>query len=903
MQKASPANSEWLTRKRIIDGKLREAGWEIVSFQAAKGMPSHDALAVEEFPTANGPADYALMHGNRVLGVVEAKKLSIGPQNVLLQAERYSKGIEQAAVGSGAFGVPFLYSTNGEVIWHSDVRNPLNVSREIAAFHTPAALQEFLGRDLDLAVERLRQTPNDGTRLRPYQRDANTSIEAAIAGRRRRMLVAMATGTGKTFTIVNEIYRLMKAGVAKRVLFLVDRRALAVQAVRAFSSFEAEPGLKFDNIYEVYSQRFQRQDFGEEEKFDPKTLPEQYLMNPKPGAAFVYVSTIQRTTINLFGREDVFGAGVGLDDEGVDEDASIIRMPIHAFDLIVADECHRGYTSSETAIWRRALDHFDAIKIGLTATPAAHTTTLFQDVVARYDYETAVAEGHLVDYDVVKIRSEVRMNGIFLEEGQEVKRVDPATGARALDFLEDERRFDTAAIERDITSPDSNRRILEEIKTYALEHEAQTGRFPKTLIFAVNDLPHTSHADSLVTLAREVFGRGESFVRKITGSASVDRPLQYIREFRNRPVPGIVVTVDMLTTGVDIPDLEYIVFLRPVKSRILFTQMLGRGTRKGEKYTDKSHFVVFDCFDGTLLEYFRNTTDIAEDPPTSPTRTIPEIIGDIWANRDRDYNTRVLVKRLHRVDKEMSGAARDEFTRFIPNGDVAAFARELPRRLQQEFTATMGLLRDPAFQELLVHYERRQRVFLISEETRDEVSSEWLVRGADGREYRPADYLAAFAEFVRTHESDIDAIGVLLKRPRRWTPGALQELREKLSAAPQRFTLENLQKAHQIRDRKAMADIISMVKHAADAQNPLLTAAERVDNAFHRLTAGREFTAEQRVWIDRIRAHMQENLSLDRQDFELQPAFTRHGGWGKAVRVFGPRLAELIEDVNQQVAA
>ena len=218
------------------------------------------------------------------------------------------------------------------------------------------------------------------------------------------MLVAMATGTGKTFTLVNEIYRLMKSGVAKRVLFLVDRRALAAQAVRAFGSFEAEQGLKFDKVYEVFSQRFQKEDFGEEEKFDPKVLPSSYLLTPKAGNAFVYVSTIQRMTINLFGREAVWGG-----EEEIEDDAEKLDIPIHAFDLIVADECHRGYTSSEAGIWRKTLDHFDAVKIGLTATPAAHTTSYFKDIVYRYEYERAVREGFLVDYDAVKVKSNVRL--------------------------------------------------------------------------------------------------------------------------------------------------------------------------------------------------------------------------------------------------------------------------------------------------------------------------------------------------------------------------------------------------------------------------------------------------------------------------------------------------------------
>ena len=218
-----------------------------------------------------------------------------------------------------------------------------------------------------------------------------------------------------------------------------------------------------------------------------------------------------------------------------------------------------------------------------------------------------------MDYDAVRIRSGVRINGVFLQAGDQVDNVDPETGSRELDVLEDERDYPAADVEQKITVPDSNRRILEEIKRYAEEHEREYGRFPKTLIFAAQDLQHRSHADQLVSQARIIFGRGEDFVAKITGK--VDRPLQRIREFRNRPHPGIVVTVDLMSTGVDIPDLEFIVLLRPVKSRILFEQILGRGTRKGEQYPDKSHFVVFDCFDGTLLEYFRTATGMTIEPP------------------------------------------------------------------------------------------------------------------------------------------------------------------------------------------------------------------------------------------------------------------------------------------------
>ncbi|HWR17718.1 MAG TPA: type I restriction-modification enzyme R subunit C-terminal domain-containing protein [Terriglobales bacterium] len=775
----------------------------------------------------------------------------------------------------------------------------MNRSREISLFHTPAALEEKLKRDFDESLGLLQLLPNNHPRVRPYQREANQAVEMAISERKRNMLVAMATGTGKTFTTVNQIYRLMKTGVARRILFLVDRRALAAQALRAFASFDAEPGLKFDNVYEVYSQRFRREDLGEEDKFDPKVLPASYLLSPKPGSAFVYISTIQRMTINLFGRDAVWGIG----DEEIDEDAAKLDIPTHVFDLVVADECHRGYTSSQAGLWRMTLNHFDAIKLGLTATPASHTTSFFKHLVYRYEYERAVQEGFLVDYDVVNIRSNVRINGIFLNEGEEVGLVNPETGAKKLDVLEDERQFDTSKIEHEITSPDSNKKILEEIKRYTLQHEERYGRFPKTLIFAANDLPHTSHADQLVDIARDVFGHGDSFVQKITGSPTVDRPLQRIREFRNRPHPAIAVSVDMMTTGVDIPDLEYIVFLRPIKSRILFEQMIGRGTRKGEKLTDKSHFVVFDCFDGTLLQYFKDTTGVTEEAPTPPTRTISEIIEDIWQNRDRDYNVRCLVKRLQRIDKEMSGEAREQFSAFVPDGDMAAFAKMLPQDLHQNFTKVMNLLRDVAFQDLLLHYQRKLRVFLIAHGTQDTVSSEWLVRGSDGNEYKPRDYLTAFVQYVHSHQSDIDAISILLNAPRDWSPGALQELRQKLSAAPQRFTVENLEKAHRTMYKKAMVDIISMVKHAADSQSPLLTAAERVDRALDKIARGRSFNELQRQWLERIRVHLQENLSIDQEDFESQPALSRYGGWSRAVDVFEGYLPGLLTELNMAIAA
>ncbi|HEV2174229.1 MAG TPA: DEAD/DEAH box helicase family protein, partial [Nitrospira sp.] len=745
--------------------RLVAAGWKYAPTCEQPKARQLAHSAVPELPTTAGPADYALCDGGEIRGVVEAKKVTLGPQGVLPQAERYSRAILQDPRYQGEFGVPFLYSTNGEITWFHDVRHPLNRSRKIATFHTPGALAESLTRDYDAELARLDPIPPN-SRLRPYQHEANAAIEAALRERKRKLLLTMATGTGKTLTLVNEVYRLMKSGVARRVLFLVDRRVLAAQAVQAFSAFEAEPGLKFDKIYELYSQSFHREDL-EESDFDPKVLPTKYLTNPKLGQAFVYVSTVQRMAINLFGK----GVLSGFDGES-EEDADQLNIPIHAFDLVIADECHRGYSTKEMSVWRNTLDHFDAITVGLTATPAQHTTSYFENIVYRYEYSRAVAEGYLVDYDVVKVSSGVRMHGVFLEPGEEVQEVDPTTGTKQLDLIEDERVFDTTKIEHEITAPDSNRKILEEVRRYALEHELEYKRLPKILIFADNDMPHTSHADQLVDLARDIFGQGEAFVQKITGR--VDRPLQKIREFRNRPSPKVVVTVDLLTTGVDVQDIEFIVFLRPVKSRILFEQMLGRGTRKSDRYPDKSHFVVFDCFDGTLLAYFKNATAMTAEPPESDGKSTGDIIEEIWNNHDRDYNVRRLIRRLRRVEKEMAGEAREQFAKYVPDGDIGQFTDQLTKLLHTSFTGIMKTLRDKGFQDLLQNYPRGKRTFLIASGVEDTVTSERLIKGADGKDYKPEDYLAAFSAYVSSNQEHIAALSILLSRPQGWGTDALR---------------------------------------------------------------------------------------------------------------------------------
>jgi type I restriction enzyme, R subunit len=888
---------EWLTRKKRIDGRLTRVGWRIVRFSESIVLASLDKVAVEELPTASGPADYGLFVAGKLLGIVEAKKVTVNPQNVLEQAKRYAAGAFNGVGNWDGLRVPFLYATNGEIIWHLDVRREKRVSRQLKGFHSAEALQGLFDRDSGPARDRLLQTPPEQIgRLRSYQRNCILAVEKEIIAGRRDLLAAMATGTGKTFLTVAQMYRLLESKLIRKILFLVDRKALAAQAVREFNAFNTPKGNKFTQEYEVYSQRFQREDFGDDSPFDPKVLPNEYLTAPKSSHTFVYVSTIQRMARNLFGAEAAFPQSPN--DPDYDEDADKLDIPIWAFDLIVADECHRGYSAQELSLWRDTLQHFDAIRIGLTATPAAHTVALFGEPVFRYGVEQAIREGYLVDYEAVLVKSNVRINGVFLKEGEQVGKIDTQTGEEEFDQVEDERAFSAEDVEREITAPDSNRKIIEEVAKHAYAHEVQTERFPKVLIFAVNDIPHASHADQLVRVCREVFNQGDDFVQKITGNPNVDRPLQRIREFRNRPKPKIVVTVDMLSTGVDIPALEFIVFLRPVKSRILWEQMLGRGTRRCDDI-NKSKFVIFDCFDGTLIRYFKDVSNFKIESPEKPTLSIPQIIENIWQNIDRQYHCNVLVKRLRRIEKDMSGEAREQFAKWIANGDVGRFAGDLLRSLRENFTDTMKLLRNPEFQRLLIEYPRAKRSFWVSYETRDEVISR--VEERFGAYTTAPDYLNAFSKFVRENQNQIAAIKILLERPKDWNPHALDQLRQTLRQND--FNEAKLKEAHGRVHHKQLADIISMVKHAARDELPILTAEERVEAAIASIRSRHEFSSEQLQWLGFIQNHLVSNLSINLDDLENQPVFTDRGGVTRARKLFGAELPKLIDELNLGLAA
>jgi type I restriction enzyme R subunit len=334
------------------------------------------------------------------------------------------------------------------------------------------------------------------------------------------------------------------------------------------------------------------------------------------------------------------------------------------------------------------------------------------------------------------------------------------------------------------------------------------------------------------------------------------------------------------------------VFLRPVKSRILWVQMLGRGTRKCPEI-NKTKFVVFDCFDGTLIQYFKNTTDFEIQPPARTPLTLPQIIENIWQNVDRDYHVRVLAKRLRRIEKDMSGEARTEFAKWIPEGDIGAFAGKLSTLIKQDFTTTMKLLRNEDFQRLLLEYQRAYVPFYVAYGAEDHVSSKKVERFG---KYETAEgYLEAFSRFVKENADKVDALTILLKRPRDWRPKALEDLRR--AFVLNQFDERKLQEAHKIASHKALADVISIVKHAATTQEPVLTAEERVNQAMQKLAAKHKFNTEQLQWLSLVREQLIKNLTIDEDDFENTPLLHGRGGTARARQVFG-ELRLLVSQLN-----
>ncbi len=889
---ASAVQLDEADTRKLIDQQLRQAGWEadsvILKYNKGARPEKNRNRAIAEWPTESGPADYVLFVGLTPVAVVEAKRKNVDVSGALQQSKRYSRTFTPTADttlpaenwGSNAeYRIPFAFSSNGRPflrqlatksgIWFCDLRRADNLGHPLDGWYTPEGVTALIKRDEARAHEQLAKTPfNYGFPLRHYQQDAILAAEQAIEAGQREMLLAMATGTGKTKTCIALIYRLLKAQRFRRILFLVDRSALGEQAANAFKDTRMENLQTFADTFGI------------------KELEEQA---PDTDTA-VHIATVQGMVQRLlFAAEDNTPPAVD------------------QYDCIVVDECHRGYLLdrelSDTEMtfrgyedyiskYRRVLDYFDACKIGLTATPALHTTQIFGPPIYTYSYREAVIDGFLVDYEPpVQIKTELSTNGIAWRVGEEVKVYDVRRNEIDLFTTPDEIKLDIDDFNRKVITEAFNRVVC----TY-LAQELDPASRHKTLIFCATD----THADMVVDLLKKAFevqygSVDDDAVIKITGAA--DKPLQLIRRYKNERSPNVAVTVDLLTTGIDVPEICNLVFLRRVNSRILFDQMLGRATRLCD-FDGTDEKVAFRVFDAVrIFEAIGTMTamrPVVVDPKISFSQLAQELVGvndDDARQLVRDqFLAKLQGKKRHLSEK----SARDFETRAGMSPD--AFIKKLKAMPIAEVAA--WFTQNPDLGEVLDRKgEGVTQPILISDHEDALYSAE---RGY-GKAKRPEDYLKEFSAFIRSHSNDIPALMTVLTRPRELTRKQLRELALELDKAG--FTETGLATAwREMTNQDIAARIVGFIRQAAIG-DALLPYSERVDHALQKLLASRPWTAPQRDWLKRIAAQTKANGLVDREAIDDPDLVFRRegGGFSRLDKIFNGELQQVLEAFNDSL--
>jgi len=860
-----------------VDRDLTRAGWiaDSTTRRWALGARPDKGVqqAIAEVPTSDGVADYVLFDGFDALAVVEAKAAQVDVPGALEQAKRYALAtlpspavLAAGGPWAGGVRVPFVFATNGRAffpqlkersgIWFAPLHRPAEPPRPLAGWYTPEGLRRALALDPVRAHQRLAAEPTAYLGLRPYQLRAIAAAEDALSRNARRILLAMATGTGKTRTCLGFLYRTLKAQRFRRILFLVDRTPLADQAMEQFATTHLEGARSLHEIYDVKSL-----DDGD---IEPDTR--------------VHVATVQGLIHRLFGGDDPSHV-----------------PPVDQYDCIVVDECHRGYTldaemsdtemqyrSAEAYLstFRRAIEHFDAVCIGLTATPALHTTQIFGRPVYQYRFRDAVLDGWLVDQEpIVRIRTQRAAEGIYLPAGTEVQRWDPARNTAALDVLPDAVQYNLDDFNARVIVESFNRVVCEE-----LVRQIDPDTPGKTLVFCVND----AHADTVVRCLREALAsiRGitdPDVVAKITGKAH--RPKQMLKRFRLERLPDIAVTVDLLTTGVDVPAINCLVFLRAVQSRILYEQMLGRATRLcGE--IQKSSFKVFDAVGVTeALHAVSTMAPVAADPSFT--------FGQLAAELDRAVDDTVrddildqLVARLRARIARLSPQGAERFASHA--GDEPAAVLDALRALAPDEHA-LWWSDHPALLRWLDEATGRPQGPIVFEGD-DEV----IAVVQDVGMGLPEEYLDAFGAFITQNVNLIPALQVVVQRPRDLTRATLKELRSLL--ADQGYREPSLQAAwKQTRNADIAAGIVGHIRQKA-LGSPLLAYELRIDAALAHLLASRVWTEEQARWLQRIALQMRHEVVVDRESLEFG-AFAAHGGARTLDRVFGGEVEAVLGDL------
>ena len=880
----SGINLDEASTRAIIDQQLRSAGWEAdtVALRYAKGArPTKGRyLAIAEWPTASGPADYALFAGLTLVGVVEAKRRNRNVMSVLQQAERYAADITldgpllHTGAPWGDFRAPFVFATNGRPylrqletasgIWRRDLRRSTNPASALMGWPTPQGLLDQLEADRDAAEAALQaQGFNFGFDLRPYQRKAIEAVEKGLAEDRPHMLIGMATGTGKTKLAIAMLYRLIAAKRFRRVCFVVDRSALGEQTEREFQTTKVVSGKAFAEIFGL------------------KGLGD---VSPDPETR-IHICTIQGLV-----RRTLFAA--------TPEDAPSVDQ----YDLMVIDECHRGYlldkemSDSELSFrdqddyvskYRRVLDYFDATKIGLTATPALHTVQIFGEPVFRYSYREAVVDGFLIDHEPpIRITTALSRDGIHFVAEEEVAFVHAPTGQMELFRLPDSLDFEVESFNRTVITEPFNRAVADELTRHIDLSEPD-----KTLIFAASD----AHADIVVKVMREAFREAygdieDAAIQKLTGS--VDKVGKLILSYRNDALPKVAVTVDLLTTGIDIPKITNLVFLRRVNSRILYEQMLGRATRLCPEI-GKETFRIFDAVD--LYERLQNLTEM-RPVAADPNRTLTELLEELAAIDDErhraDVRDQIIVKLNRRLSK-LSAEARAKAQLAAgesPEETLQRFRSGAPSELAGWVRARPGL--GPALD--LETSGGTPPLVPISQHA-DAVID--VSRGY-GTASRPEDYLDAFTAFVRGNLNQIAALSIVVQRPRDLTRAQLRDLRLQLDA--QGFTDANIRRAwSEAKNEDIAASIIGYVRQAA-LGDPLVPYADRVRRAVDTVIRKGIWTDLQKRWLHRIGEQLQKEIVVDRESLDEEP-FKADGGFRVINKRLDGKLESVLADLSEEL--
>ncbi|MCE7922192.1 MAG: restriction endonuclease subunit R [Haliscomenobacteraceae bacterium CHB4] len=904
-----------------IDVLLQQSGWAVqdrngINWSAGLG------IAVREYPTSEGPADYILFVDRKPVGVIEAKREEKGES--LATVEDQSQGYRSAKLQYlDNAPLPFAYESNGEVTWFTDHLDPKPRSRREFSFHRPETFREWLKQPKSLRARLQELPPLDTTGLRDCQVKAIHNLETSFKSARPRALIQMATGSGKTFTAITFIYRLLKFADAKRILFLVDTKNLGEQAEQEFMAFEpTDDKRKFTELYTV------------------QRLNSPYI---SPGS-HVCISTIQRL-YSILKDED-------LDEQAEQENPNerwlpkeplpVVyneKIPPEFFDFIVIDECHRSIYN----LWKQVLDYFDAFLVGLTATPDARTFGFFREnVVSEYTHEQAVLDGVNVGYNVYLIETKITKEGATVNAGEYIERREKLSRRKRWELLDEEESYSATALDRDVVNPSQIRRVIRTFRDKLPEIFPHRREVPKTLIFAKTD----SHAEDIIRMVREEFGEGNEFCKKITYQ-SKEAPKSVLAQFRNEYNPRIAVTVDMIATGTDVKPLECLLFMRDVKSRNYFEQMKGRGTRTlGEddlrKVTPsaasgKTHFVIVDAV-GVTKTLKTDSRPLERRPSAS----LKDLLGAVLMGaRDEDLYTS-LANRLIRLDRQLDEQERSEFRQEAGGKTASHIAAALlaaydPDRIEEKAREmhTLPADRQPEApqlaeaQEALI--EAAGRVFSgplneyienlrrVHEQLLDHLNLDELRHAGwdTSSGERGAGLIEGFREYIETYKDEVAAFRIFYEQPyqqRHWTYRMVKEILEHLKRhrpqlAPFRIyeayaELDNIPKDQ---PKSELIALVAILRRELGLDARLDPWDEKVrrnfqDWAFRKQAGALKFTEEQMDWLRMIRDHIAASVSISEDDLDFAP-FDAKGGRGKMWQLFEGQTTLVINELNKELVA